>query len=520
MARIYVKPQVRSSRPHGRPRALDYTVIEQIANGIEKMVVQWNHAKESRIIRPYTSSRSNTATSSKSSARPTWKHLDQAVSSPQVVERTSTAPAAIDGSGNSNEGRTEMGSFTGSAGLLNEMVIPNFEGITRAEMVTKSQELDGVVNSSWYLKSNHVNSSVGGDLQCASSRTDRDNAQTSEDGSSAIGITPRLECAVERIQELTSTCTSYSQELPKKKATLVSIDEPVMTGASKEPAQQYADQMLHYELENDVGKDAVEVRHGSLSERTESACKESYSGDDRSTPQVLNNQVDDWTETTTIVGEENIRELISYTKKKEVTKEKEELLDDYKVKIEELQIALLECSTEYEVKIVEMKMMMLNLKSQYRQQMTTTGNAHINVKLLQPPTTKEFSLVTNNQAKQNVDFLKKQMQKLKQDKENLSRELFSMKKKQRQSEKQKKSLDDALNKVSCLRRDLARRDEEILDSHLREKEQRAQLHELHHALQNARAAQAEPGKLLALLPVLRNWLKSVKKVFVKQTFFH
>ncbi|EFJ26050.1 hypothetical protein SELMODRAFT_413459 [Selaginella moellendorffii] len=171
-------------------------------------------------------------------------------------------------------------------------------------------------------------------------------------------------------------CTSYSQELPKKKATLVSIDETVMTGASKEPAQQYADQMLHYELENYVGKDAVEVR-------TESACKESYSGDDKNTPQI-----------------------------------------------------------------VEMKMMMLNMKSQYRQQMTTTGKGHINVKLLQLPTMKEFSLVTSNQAKQNVDFLKKQMQKLKQDKEKLSRELFPMKKKQRQSEKQKKSLDDALDKVS------------------------------------------------------------------------
>ncbi|EFJ07690.1 hypothetical protein SELMODRAFT_429563 [Selaginella moellendorffii] len=110
-----------------------------------------------------------------------------------------------------------------------------------------------------------------------------------------------------------------------------------MTGASKEPAQQYADQMLHYELENDVGKDAVEVR-------TKSACKESYSGDDRSTPQVLNSQVDDWTKTTTIVEHSGA----CFLKKKEVTK------------------------------IVEMKMMMLNMKSQYRQQMTTTGKGHIN----------------------------------------------------------------------------------------------------------------------------------------------
>jgi hypothetical protein len=57
-----------------------------------------------------------------------------------------------------------------------------------------------------------------------------------------------------------------------------------------------------------------------------------------------------------------------------------------------------------------------------------------------------------------------------------------------------------------------KREQEIVDCQLREKEVRAQLYEVQVALHKLHAAQIEPRKLLALLPALREWLHTVKKV--------
>lgn len=63
-----------------------------------------------------------------------------------------------------------------------------------------------------------------------------------------------------------------------------------------------------------------------------------------------------------------------------------------------------------------------------------------------------------------------------------------------------------------------KKDQEVVEWQLKEKETKAQLQEVGNKLRKAYHAQAleqmEPKRLLTLLPALREWLRSLKKVVV------
>lgn len=66
-----------------------------------------------------------------------------------------------------------------------------------------------------------------------------------------------------------------------------------------------------------------------------------------------------------------------------------------------------------------------------------------------------------------------------------------------------------------------KKDQEVVDWQLKEKETKAQLQEVDEKLKRERHAQMlqplEPKKLLTLLPALREWLRSLKKVLCNVT---
>ncbi|KAI5058329.1 hypothetical protein GOP47_0026499 [Adiantum capillus-veneris] len=180
--------------------------------------------------------------------------------------------------------------------------------------------------------------------------------------------------------------------------------------------------------------------------------------------------------------------------------------DYYKKKVEELQIALLECAMEYEVKIVEMKMKALHSKSQDRQ-----------IEPEKDKTREELESGHSDSLKdkrdaQRVDYLKKQLSRLQREKGAAARELSDLRKRERQFDLQRRSLDDALSRVNYLQSELARKEQDIVDCRLREKEAKAHLYELQLGLQKAQAAQIEPRKLMTLLPALKDWIQTSKKV--------
>ncbi|MCO5585737.1 hypothetical protein L7F22_039673 [Adiantum nelumboides] len=180
--------------------------------------------------------------------------------------------------------------------------------------------------------------------------------------------------------------------------------------------------------------------------------------------------------------------------------------DYFKKKIEELQIALLECAMEYEVKIVEMKMNALHSKSQERQIAPEKDKSKEELESGHPENLKD------KRDAQRVDYLKKQLSRLQREKATAARELSDLRKRERQFDLQRRSLDDALSRVNYLQSELARKEQDIVDCRLREKEAKAHLYELQLGLQKAQAAQIEPRKLMTLLPALKDWIQSSKKV--------
>ncbi|KAH7421097.1 hypothetical protein KP509_13G040300 [Ceratopteris richardii] len=195
-----------------------------------------------------------------------------------------------------------------------------------------------------------------------------------------------------------------------------------------------------------------------------------------------------------------------------LTKAKEESVEVYKKKVEEMQIALLECAMEYEVKIVEMKMQMLHIKSEHSQRDGAEQFGSQDNSQAGSDSTELTNCLQGKMDGQRVEYLRKQLTKLQREKVALARELSCLKKRERQFDLQKRNLEDALGRVNTLQRELAKREQEIVDCQLREKEVRAQLYDVQLALHKAQAAQIEPRKLLALLPALREWLQTIKKV--------
>ncbi|MCO5587689.1 hypothetical protein L7F22_041640 [Adiantum nelumboides] len=142
-------------------------------------------------------------------------------------------------------------------------------------------------------------------------------------------------------------------------------------------------------------------------------------------------------------------------------KMEEEFANILKKKVEELQIALLECAMEYEVKIVEMKMQMLHFKSEHRQK-DGDGSLHLKggpestlVEELQYQLLPARSCCAIPGAKtdgQRVECLRKQLSRLQREKLALARELNHLKKRERRFDLQRRNLEDALGRVNTLQR--------------------------------------------------------------------
>ncbi|XP_024536117.1 uncharacterized protein LOC9630007 [Selaginella moellendorffii] len=175
----------------------------------------------------------------------------------------------------------------------------------------------------------------------------------------------------------------------------------------------------------------------------------------------------------------------------------DESKEAYKSKVEELQIALLECAAEYEVKMVEMEMKMLQMKSKCQgleQELPqSTGKSE------KEWTTKRLE----NYRKQNL--------KLQREKEIMSRDMVELRKKERQLDLLRKNLEDSLQKVNSLQRELVKKEEELVDSQLKEKEARAHVYQVEATLQQAEASQIDQGCVVSLVMALNQWLQNVKK---------
>ncbi|KAI5054974.1 hypothetical protein GOP47_0030119 [Adiantum capillus-veneris] len=181
-------------------------------------------------------------------------------------------------------------------------------------------------------------------------------------------------------------------------------------------------------------------------------------------------------------------------------------------RVEELQLDLLECALEYEVKILEMKMKMVQMRS-------TSEDPAVGLKIDQgsqqtSPQQPELPAMSGRLEKmlaQRLDTCRKKMNRLQDQRDSLTKELVDFRKKQRKFELQRRNMDDLMRRVNNLQRKLVKKDEEMVECQLKEKEAKARLHELQVALQRSKAKNYEPEQLVKLIPSLRTWLRSLKK---------
>ncbi|CAM6085102.1 unnamed protein product [Calypogeia fissa] len=188
--------------------------------------------------------------------------------------------------------------------------------------------------------------------------------------------------------------------------------------------------------------------------------------------------------------------------------EGEDLTDEDKLRqCQDLQIALLECAMEYEIKTIELKIKLKSLQStpkhsdDFKSGCAEKDQTHYN---------------KNSRESQIVESMKKQLFKLQREKGAVTKEYLSLQKKERKFEVQKRNLEDALVRVNRLQRELVRKDQELMDCQLMEKHIQAKLQEAEaHVKTSHRSPEpppgVEPAKLVALLPSLREWVKTLKK---------
>jgi chromosome segregation ATPase len=110
----------------------------------------------------------------------------------------------------------------------------------------------------------------------------------------------------------------------------------------------------------------------------------------------------------------------------------------------ELQIALLECAMEYELKTIETKIKMQELKFH--------GREIEHQKLEQQPCVEKFAEQQGDSQQISLHRLRKQMMKLQDEKGALSKELSTLRTRERKFDKQQHTLDDALHHVNHLQR--------------------------------------------------------------------
>lgn len=173
---------------------------------------------------------------------------------------------------------------------------------------------------------------------------------------------------------------------------------------------------------------------------------------------------------------------------------------------------LLECALEYEVKILEMKMKMVQMKSQNK---VVLQPSETDLSLPQVFTGQmECPVLSGRLEKmlaQRLDRCRKKMNRLQAQRDSLAGELSEFRKKQRKFELQRINLEDSQRRVNNLQRKLTKKEEEMVECQLKEKEARARLHEMQVALQRSKAKNVEPEKLVKLIPSICSWLRSLKK---------
>ncbi|BBN13703.1 hypothetical protein MPTK1_6g05670 [Marchantia polymorpha subsp. ruderalis] len=189
-----------------------------------------------------------------------------------------------------------------------------------------------------------------------------------------------------------------------------------------------------------------------------------------------------------------------------------ELSEDQRNKqVQDLQIALLECAMEYELKTIELKMKMKSLQ-------TTSKQSDPESKSTSEKTPEQMLYSKSSRESQIVESMKKQIFKLQREKAVLTKEFLLLQKKERKFETQQRSLDDALLRVNRLTKEVVKKEHELMEAQLIEKQTMVQLQETQEALAKAEAKRVppntsgmEPAKLVAALPSLREWIRTLKK---------
>ncbi|KAH7282072.1 hypothetical protein KP509_35G010900 [Ceratopteris richardii] len=200
----------------------------------------------------------------------------------------------------------------------------------------------------------------------------------------------------------------------------------------------------------------------------------------------------------------------------------------YAPTVEDLQLDLLECALEYELKILEMKMKMVQMRPNHGDsvQMQSSHQDTIqNLKIDQGiqeagPQQPELPAVSGRLEKllaEKLHACRKKMSKLQNQKDALAKELMDFRKKQRKFELQRRNMDEMLRRVNNLQRILSKKEEEMMECQLKEKEAKVRLHEFQIVFQKSRAKTHGPEHMMKLIPSLQTWLRSLKRDMQKLT---
>ncbi|KAL3690677.1 hypothetical protein R1sor_004328 [Riccia sorocarpa] len=180
---------------------------------------------------------------------------------------------------------------------------------------------------------------------------------------------------------------------------------------------------------------------------------------------------------------------------------------DRNKQVQDLQIALLECAMEYELKTIELKMKIKSLQStpkhtdpDSKSLAEKAAEQHVVDGLVQSKKPKVILVV-----KFLVRCSRCSIQEIRG-----NRKL--------KFETQQRSLDDAICRVNRLTKEVLKKEHGLTEAQLLEKQLRAQLQETEEALAKAEASRLpthqgglEPAKLVAALPSLREWIRHLKK---------
>ncbi|EFJ10226.1 hypothetical protein SELMODRAFT_427420 [Selaginella moellendorffii] len=169
-----------------------------------------------------------------------------------------------------------------------------------------------------------------------------------------------------------------------------------------------------------------------------------------------------------------------------------------KKQLEELQIALLESATEYELKILQMKMQMLQNKNDMSKKSPHTPQQHQN------------QTDDPDGEAHTVDCSRKQVSRLQREKKDLTKEVFEYRRRERMFEQQRKVLEDAQYRVNCLKRELMKKEGQLVNVQLREKALSVRVSQLEDALRSS-SNKSDFVRLWHALPELQEWLQSLRK---------